>query len=242
VTKATSDNWGTPDPRDPDAYTDPSTTSMPQWAWEFLRRRDDYRRVWQARVQPFVDGDRFNVATIARDNLEALHRTVLEPRVPPWDALRDDFKVYGYPVYRTLHNRTLDPRIVRPPWFVGRGVTTVGTYGCVMPDFMRLVVIDLRLPLEPQWEDAKVALRLAAAGDGVTQASAVRPQDDKFPTYLRLLDFRESGSPNREIHEHLFPKLRDKSDEVLHVSINQSLKQAHRWQHNYWRLALHSPT
>jgi hypothetical protein len=40
-------DWGTPDPRDAGAYPEPtSATLMPIWAWEFLRRRDDYRRRW----------------------------------------------------------------------------------------------------------------------------------------------------------------------------------------------------
>jgi hypothetical protein len=113
-----ADNWGTPDPRDSGAY--PSTASMKQWAWEFLRRRVDYRRAWQERVQPFVVDGRFDLAAVSRNNLETFSgATFKSPRRPPWEALRDDFKVYGDPVSCTLHNRTLDPRFEQPPWFAG---------------------------------------------------------------------------------------------------------------------------
>src|SRR5262245_23800995 len=48
-------NWGTPDPRDGAAYPAPDSTSPSQWAWELLRRRADYRKVWSEIVEPFCD-------------------------------------------------------------------------------------------------------------------------------------------------------------------------------------------
>jgi hypothetical protein len=51
LAKATSRSatidWGTPDPRDAAAYPSVAGTPPTHWAWEFLRRRDDYRRRWQ---------------------------------------------------------------------------------------------------------------------------------------------------------------------------------------------------
>jgi hypothetical protein len=239
-----SDNWGTPDPRKSAAYPAPATTSMTRWAWEFLRRRDDYRRAWQKLVQAFVAGDRFDLAAVDRHNADAL-KPASRPFhwTPPWDALRDDFKVYGDPVSRTLHNRTLDPRLEQPPWFEGLGVSTVEFSARVTPPSKMLIEFNLDLPIDRQLKDAEAALFLAAKARGVKRSIDVRPQLDLFPLYLRLLDFRAAaGAYNKEIRDHLFPKLRDKSDEVLHVSINQSLEQAHRWQRDYWHIALHSPT
>jgi hypothetical protein len=233
-------DWGTPDPRDPGAYPTPATTSMKRWAWEFLRRRDDYRRAWQDLVEPFIDGDQYRCSTpaVGRNSLDLA--TFESPRrVPPWEALRADFKVYGDPVsskYARPYNRTLDPQLEQPPRFEGTGVITVQTYGRVAPDFMRLIAIDLTLPLEPQWENAKAALLLAAADRGATQAPAGRPQVAKFPLYLRLLDFRAAGAPNKDIREHLFPEYA--VDGALHALINESFKHAQRWQQDYWRIAL----
>lgn len=41
------DKWGIPDWRDASAYPDPENTSDLQWKWEFLRRREDYRKDWE---------------------------------------------------------------------------------------------------------------------------------------------------------------------------------------------------
>jgi hypothetical protein len=39
--------WGIPDWRDGSAYPTPEKMSDRAWRWEFLRRRDDYRRDWE---------------------------------------------------------------------------------------------------------------------------------------------------------------------------------------------------
>lgn len=47
----TADNWR-PDWRDPEQYPDPHTTSMLQWAWEFLRRNPEYQTDYAEWIKP----------------------------------------------------------------------------------------------------------------------------------------------------------------------------------------------
>jgi hypothetical protein len=169
---------------------------MTRWGWEFLRRRDDYRRAWQERVRPFVNGDHYDLAAVNRHNLDVL-RACKEGRPlylpPPWDALRDDFKVYGDPATRTPHNSKLDPRLAQPPWFQGLGVTTVvfSTRGHT-PDSKVLIEYDLNLPIKPQLKNAAVALLLKAEACGVADPDGGM-QVDKFPISAAA---RLQGSPH----------------------------------------------
>jgi hypothetical protein len=212
---------------------------MTRWGWEFLRRRDDYRRAWQERVRPFVNGDHYDLAAVNRHNLDVL-RACKEGRPlylpPPWDALRDDFKVYGDPATRTPHNSKLDPRLAQPPWFQGLGVTTVvfSTRGHT-PDSKVLIEYDLNLPIKPQLKNAAVALLLKAEACGVADPDGGM-QVDKFPRYLRLLDFKAARMLDKVIGKYLFSNA---SGEKLRDSIRKGLVSASQWQENYWHIALH---
>lgn len=217
-------SWGTPDPRDASAYPSRSA-SREQWAWEFLRRREDYRSRWIALVQPFLDSSNgFNHVAVRRHNAATLKRGVRW--VAPWDALRDEFKVSGNPtVDATRHNITLDPRRDLPPWFDGLGVTTVHRWP-TQPGKIQFE-IDTTLPVEPQLEQVRQLLYRHRKRRGM--------QCDKFPRYLRLLDFDAAHTPDKEIGNHLFPGV---SGEKLHDAIRKSSEAAHRHQTDYLLIAL----
>src|SRR5947209_7610524 len=40
-------NWGTPDWCDGAVYPTPDGLTRPQWRWEFVRRNNDYRLLWE---------------------------------------------------------------------------------------------------------------------------------------------------------------------------------------------------
>lgn len=210
-------DWGTPNPRDADAYPEKEMASLEQWGWEFLRRREDYRKRWAELVQPFLDGNNgFDLALARRNSAGAL----------PWDALRDEFRVSGHPtVDATQFNITLDPRRVSPPWFDGLGVTTV--HNQPVQPFKVQFEIDRRLPIDPQLEQVRQFLH--------------RPEEphrlriDKFPDYLRLLDFHAARTSDNEIGEYLFP---DASGGRLGDLISKNLNAARRWQDDYLLIAL----
>jgi Proteobacterial transcriptional regulator-like domain len=231
--------WGTPDPRNPDAYPKATlTTSMPQWAWEFLRRRRDYRERWNALVHPFLDGGgNLDLAAVQRHNLDALtHAAKGGPRrrwAAPWDALREEFRVYSN---NTSNIGTLDPRLKQPPIFDGLSTTVVHIHAPAVELPQVLIAFDVTLPIEPQLESARRELLRQAE----RQHLSPRMQIDKFPRYLRLLDFKEARTSNKEIGDYLFPN--SVLGEPLRKSIRQNLKAAQHWQANYLSIALHSPT
>ena len=229
--------WGTPDPRGAEAYPKVLGTPMPQWAWEFLRRRQDYRERWNHLIRPFLDGrGNLDLSAVRRHNRDALtHAATGKPRcrwAPPWDALRDEFRVYST---NASNVGTLDPRLELPPAFDGLGTTEVLVHSSapVKPPQV-LIEFDVTLPIEPQLESARRELLRQAE----KQPSLPPMQIDKFPRYLRLLDFKEARTPNREIGRCLFPG--SAPGESLRTSIRQNLKAARHWQTNYLSIALHS--
>lgn len=237
--------WGTPDPRDPAAYPkETSATPMTQWAWEFLRRRSDYRVRWEKLVRPFLnDRQEFDQAAIDRDNEAAVTRARQERRgyhwQVPWEALSDQFGVSGA---SALCNTTLDPRLDQPPLFEGSFINEVMIYsGWVKPPKV-LLEFDLRRPLDQQLEHARGLLtrrvRSAVAGGQIKEAAQRKLRIDLFPLYLRLLDFQDETVSDKEIGKYLFP---NQAGEKLRDAIRKTFKAASRWQDDYLIIALRLP-
>ena len=244
--------WGTPDPHDAGAYPAPESTTVEQWAWQFLRRRTDYRTAWRKLVEPWLDGrGGFDAAALHHENMAASRRAQQEGRtlhwVPPWERLRDEFKVSSLPVHSAdpdypgyAINVTLDPRLDLPPHYEALGVVFVEVQQVPVVEPKMLIEFDVSLPLDPQMKGARRALQLAAKRDraaaGREHAKDVRTRLNKFRDYLRLLDFKEADASNAEIGERLFPGESDV--DVLRNQIKTNLDAAHRWQRDHWRIAV----
>ena len=99
-----------------------------------------------------------------------------------------------------------------------------------------LIEFDVTLPFDRQLEGAHYALRLEAERREVRHSS-VRLRVDKFPQYLRLLDFQEAGASDDVIGEHLFPGA---SGEKLRDRIRTNFDLARQWQDKHWHIALQS--
>jgi hypothetical protein len=227
--------WGTPDPRDPGAYPQAtSATPMAQWGWEFLRRRSDYRDRWDKLVRPFLDDcGGFEEKAVYR-HLEATKlRAMQEGRsfrvLPPWEALHEEFRVYN-----GVFNGTLDPRLDRPPSFDGISVAEVQrhTGDVKLPEV--LVAFDVSLPIDVQLDAARRVLLLRSK----QPRRRIKLRIDKFPLYLRLLDFQQAAAPDKEIGAHLFP---NQSGEKLRDAIRKTFDASCRWQDDYLVIALHPP-
>jgi hypothetical protein len=229
-------DWGTPDPRNVDAYPKAtSLTPMTQWAWEFLRRRSDYRSMWENRVAPFLNGrGGFDELAIERHHKELTARARREQRgcrwQAPWLALQNRFQVSGDSAFCNI---TLDPRLERPPEFDGSVIPEVLFTDWVDPPKV-LLEFDVQLPLELQLENARRLL--TRRRDRLNEPANYRLPIDKFPRYLRLLDFDAENARDREIGVHLFPYY---SGEKLRDAIRKTLTAASRWQDNYLIIALH---
>ena len=242
--------WGTPDPRDANAYPKPtSSTPRSQWAWEFLRRRTDYRCLWEKQVKPFLndcsnfdEARHFSTSAIRKRREHRLlgfgvvvvnHNTESCPA--PLVAHQDRFPVFSG--NSNFCNFTLDPRLARPPLFDGMFIKEVRVCANLVKPPKYLFEFDTRLPLELQLENAYRALLRARARDGISVRD-VKLQIDKFPRYLRLLDFQDAAAPDKEIGDHLFP---NRSGEDLRNDIRKNFAAASRWQDDYLIIALHHP-
>jgi hypothetical protein len=141
-------------------------TPMERWAWEFLRRRSDYRDRWNQLVRPFLD----DPEAIERHYLEVTRKAMQQglpvsldpPSALIGNLLRDEFKVFGC----IFFNRFVDPRLAEPPRFEGLNSTKVVK---LQPEFVQwpkmLIEFDVTLPIEPQLKRAGDVLRRRAAKD-----------------------------------------------------------------------------
>jgi hypothetical protein len=249
-------HWGTPDPRDATAYPKAtSETPMTQWGWEFLRRHDKYRERWQELVQPFMrDDDRWDFEA---EDRERQAKSILY--VSPLGSIRGEFSITP-----SFGNFFLDPRSGRAPVFDHCAVEFFGLNPTMFKLPQMSFVFDVRSPLDPQLENARQKLtdgaskysqsnehELARVGR-LTAFAAVSPRPlglpppahklhkhiEKYPTYLRLLDFKEIRASNKEIGEYLF---RNKFDDELRGMISKSWKAARICQRNYLSIAISSP-
>lgn len=248
-------SWRVPDPRDPSAYPKAtSSTPMPQWGWEFLRRHPDFRSAWWKKLRPYLNDqqDNFDQETIERhyeaDRSEALRECRRFRWSHPSIALRDEFRVSGESVF--CCNITCDPRLARPPLFDGTYINEVlfdGTYINEVRQHSDLVKrpkvlleFDVELPRDLQLENAGEVLNRRR------EYLYGPAQDHKlpialFPRYLRLLDFKNAGTPDKEIGHYLFPP-NNYSGENLRDKINKAFIAASRWRDNYLIIALHRPS
>jgi hypothetical protein len=236
--------WGTPDPRDGDAYPQVASTSPQQWAWEFLRRRSDYRVRWDQKVRPFLSaGGEWDLAAADQAHEDAVKRGLQAGRsfevVPPLAALGREFGVHSPSL------ELLDPRNSLFPLFDVMGSVAevlLAARRVVLPEV--LISFNVTLPLDHQLKtarsllDAKLAKWLRNTGRESPPQRPAKLQLDKFPRYLRLLDFEDADTPDREIGQHLFPNY---SGEKLRDQIRKASAAAHRWQDDYLLIAMHSP-
>jgi hypothetical protein len=226
-------DWGIPDPRKAAGYPPAAGTLPTEWAWEFLRRSEDYRRRWVQlireqghRVIVATDGTVRPVSKSEADAARSAGKTV------KWSAPREVLRV-EFRVHPSRKNETLDPREKHAPLFEGREIVheILSEPEVKFPQVG--ILFDVSLPLKPQVDAAWNHLKKRSSH----QPASRRPQFRKFTRYLRLLDFQAIGAPDPDIGERLFPNARD---EQLRDLIRDTLDQAHGWQHDYLLIALHS--
>lgn len=180
--------WGIPDPRQASEYPG-DKTPMAQWAWEFLRRRHDYRKQWLTTVAPYLRADgEFDERAWERDKEKIFRQAAMawqSCRIEnPFDVLARNFG---------LHSTTggFDPRRAQRPMFEAhfisveswRGAQTrqkeldrlEQEHGQKLPDELRRAILEpppwplgehecrvtfnVSLPLKPQFAAAEKILR-----------------------------------------------------------------------------------
>jgi len=210
--------WGLPDWRDAAAYGDVDAWPVYRWRWEFLRRREDYRTDFDR-----LAGQTYEREKAARCNIRGTPQEIaylkakfasmgppLTPDQPGFSALDfDDEYLSLYRKYATsglLNPRTSDQpdNLLRRfdtagaeiPYRVGRSTATLhGKPIDSLPIWagQMAILFDLERPLPEQIESARKLLR-NAQNDFCGKHVQKRPRPDKWLTYLRVLDARESGA------------------------------------------------
>ena len=208
ATRGTNE-WGTPDWLDAAAYSNFSDWDFDRWRWEFLRRRDDYRRDYKAayrsRIAAGYMDAKMDEKSFFHDGAE-LYELVqyFDPSVSSWGADGPNWS---------------DPRIMlaEPPDASERWWQ------------IKTLTFDLSKPIVPQVEAAKALLLEEQRGANLTpeeqmtlvygskysggrdismdevvgalqyapRSMKISPQ--KWARYLRVLDAREAGASLSQI-------------------------------------------
>lgn len=191
--------WGVPDWQDASAYTERPDWHRGRWRWEFIRRRDDIRELFDRLAPQAYQDDLLSFAERPEGFPEGRVKTpdergfYLHAR-----ALFD-----GQPIVQPLPN----PRIGDQPHFAIAWNDNPNSLYRGIPlradrkDYFQ-VAFDLSRPLGPQLDMAKRwAQEIQAERKG--KNFQVRQHQDKWPLYLRVLDSRAAGASWSQVTEML---------------------------------------
>jgi hypothetical protein len=209
---ASWDRWGTTDPRDEAAYSSLGGLTLPQWAWQFLRRNPDYRTYWADRV-----GMRDGVA-VKFDQSDLVRR----------------FSLWA-PVAPSVDAHEAPPFVAQVTQMIGVSalLKRIGLEGIPEPGHIQLeanqvaVIFDLGRSLGDQMSLTTEHLKflqgqLADAGE----VTIIEPRErEQWAAYLRLIDAEDAGLTDNEIRQLLFPAA--ESRERQRVTLRNYRKRAH---------------
>lgn len=202
-----ANEWGIPDWRDTDFYRGLAKWEPNRWQWEFLRRREDYRRDFDAAVCELDRVERrFEHIGADKYGLEEF----FDPKISDWTGY------YG-PMWHPLPLPSIDEdgfTALKPGWVE--------------------IAFDISKPLEPQLRAAKDELETAQSLEQLSDTEAMQlaygaeysgqpeiPSDiieaklgkrlrapkhhtEKWPAYLRVLDARAANATWAEITNAFF--------------------------------------
>lgn len=186
-------DWGVPNWLDAGLYPQPTGPfALLDWAWQFLRRNHEYRRVWLDKVAPFLEED------------GALSEDYVHPA---------EFGKFGLSL-AWPHSPADDHRgefDFAATWVKEiRRVKGGGSRNVRLADHEVAYVFDLSKPLEPQiinirkQVDSTQKRWLKKTGSTL---EPVRARTDKYVIYLRILDADDAGALDKEIGSVLYQNL-----------------------------------
>lgn len=200
--KSSRNVLGVPDWRDENSYPGRNELTNEEWRWEFLRRRNDYRKDFARRDESYIEESkgRYFERLYFVDRPVDPTRSVNAMKTKKPDT-SDTFSNLFPPAFDiTFLDTDLqalygDPFTGEPP------------RGKAQPYHLDLRV-DLRHPLPPQFrqlrplaEDAQAGWKRSLRLPRRSKWPLRRPHRDKWPLYLRVLDARDAGAKLREIGE-----------------------------------------
>jgi hypothetical protein len=215
-------NWGVPDWRDAKAYPDPVTTSVEQWRWEFLRRRQDYREDWKLH---HLDGS--------------------EDGEPPLLPLPDGRYHISASIDKYGTKCLLDPASSAPDiYFLGDGLfalvkdaggVTLNNAKRIIEEYdeCRLVVFDISKPIEGQLDGVRQELLEAQQEAVDRKIQKGRKHHKLWPLYLRILDARNAKTKLKVIGQELMKCDPDNTNEDAKEWAHKRLKRAQKVAFNF---------
>jgi len=219
-----------PDWRDKKAYPTVHGTRRLQWAWEFLRRNDEYLQLWTAVVQPD-----FKAADLDSmwERAQRAQRAASTHRVKAYfDHRRGEFKdrffiaTFPRPPPWEKEAKLLFPYdLIHYEEATGSGPKDV--IGWLWEDEI-VIWFNRRWPLAPQLENARKRLQSYARSIGQR-----RMRVDHFANYLRILDGAYAGATVRQIADVIY---RDHEHNQQRVRYELAVAKRLR-DHDYWLIA-----
>jgi hypothetical protein len=208
-------------------YPDPNKTSPLQWAWEFLRRNQEYQDLWEKLIE-----SKYKRLKATK----ALRRPALM-----FERKFHITKTYFFPPPCPSEN---DPTglsfdvafiLERSPSDAGPAIPL--NYGIDSGEMM--VVFNLNYPVMRQLKVVREAL-LSTSKEHKNVVPKFRRRIEHYQTYLRLLDARAAGASRKEILATLY---RTQTNSYPNYCANKSLRDdiaaAERLrQKDFWLIAV----
>ncbi|KZX94492.1 MULTISPECIES: hypothetical protein [unclassified Sulfitobacter] len=186
--------WGIPDWRSAAAYGRTDDWNQSRWFWEFLRRRDDLRREFEAKK----DEEYERALDLWKWDNSASPDGVRTPDEP-------GFYVGTYLIHPndpTYIEKLPNPKIAEHPYWatpklLDRSLTTLNKSRIEFGERHHRIDFDLDRPLRPQLEAAERALK-AVQEHRHGKTIQKRRHSQKWLTYLRAMDAREAKELGQE--------------------------------------------
>jgi hypothetical protein len=214
-------------------YPDPTKTSRLEWAWQFLRRNQEYQRLWAKLIQPHYDPADVGYS-VYREHRRAGSQSA---GYRPLHYLED--AGYQLGVFRQRFGIiTVPPNPSEPRGklqFAAQFIkhTRAHNVTTTLADHEVLMWFDLDRPIEPQVKNARTLLTETVA----QKAFRFRPQ--QYSKYLRLLDAKQARAKTSHIAKVIYPQVKHTyPDYGAKHRIRADLKVAKRLRdRDFWRIA-----
>lgn len=248
--------WGVPDWQRAELYPDPTgrPAAMLVWAWEFLRRNEQFRSFWRNKVEPFIADDR-----VGRDHTgrfwpyyKEMQESfgIQDPVSPRQNSIVPAFCDLGmsyvlapavsYELPDVADQVEVSPLGLVRPSRANLSKEEIQKSATLSLEWFEMgVAIDLRFPIDDQLK----AIGAMAKQDQLTlqkagQISGPRPvkASKKYILYLRLLDAEDGGAKRAHIEEVLFPNVANRYPERRRSkALDNALAEARRLRDSGYR-------
>jgi hypothetical protein len=220
-----------PDWRNQAAY--PNHATGLQWAWEFLRRNEQYQRLWKKLVKPKYTSaeleDAWKRAQGMRSNPAKswFADTAVDD---PWREFKMQFHIVTYPPPPPDEPQAklqFQPYFIRYEINIGNDNVGWKIIPGIEPDEI-VLYFNLDWPIGTQLANAKKVLKHHAPKQRRVRAT-------KYKHYLRTLDAKAAGASLKQVAHQLHPKISPLS---AIQTVRDHLEAAQRLRdRDYWLIA-----